>query len=49
MMYKVSMPGGRWKYGFKSIEDANVYAQLILSRTGVFVTIVAYQPRRRTV
>lgn len=46
-MFKVSMRGGRWKYGFKAIQDAETYARRILRRTGVFVAIEAYKPRKR--
>lgn len=47
MTYKVALPGGRWKYGFKAIDAAVAYASRIHRRTGVFAAIEAYRPRKR--
>jgi hypothetical protein len=37
--YKVAQPGGRWKRGFATLEDANLYASQVYQDTGVIAAV----------
>ena len=46
MLYKVSRPNGRWKYGFDSVESAVRYASKVYRITGTVAAIELYQKRK---
>ena len=46
MLYKVSRPNGRWKYGFDSVESAIRYASQVYRITGTVAAIESYQKRK---
>jgi hypothetical protein len=45
MKYKVALTGGRWKYGFDTVEAASAYAGRIFDRRGVIAAVESYRPK----